>query len=101
MNTKLEELEARVDELEKTVKSISNNLLHVRELVQESLHLTESTSAIVVEHVTSLDARMGSVAGIMAEKIHADLDSLKKKDLVDNAGTDDSIEAVDSVAGYV
>jgi len=91
-------LEDQVKQLQKTVKqqgeqintlvtsnrNLGGNLRFLRDLVEESVHLTEQTSGIVVEHVTTLDSRMNSVGSIFTDKIKRTLKEMGETNLMEN-----------------
>lgn len=70
--------ENKITQLESSNRNLGNNLKFLRDLVEESVHLTEQTSGIVVEHVTTLDKRMDSVGSIFHDKIKRQLESSDK-----------------------
>ena len=81
-NRLLSKLEERLQVTENSVRNTAGNLNFLRELVEESVHLTEQTSGIVVEHVNTLDQRLSSVAGIFTDKIVRQLKEMNEDDFV-------------------
>jgi hypothetical protein len=70
----VKKFEARITQVESSNRNLGNNLKFLRDLVEESVHLTEQTSGIVVEHVTTLDKRLDSIGSIFSEKIKRQLE---------------------------
>lgn len=66
---RIKELEDKVGRLEKENKTMGQNMRWLRGLVEEQVALTEQTSGLVVEHITSLDGRMNETGEIFAGRI--------------------------------
>lgn len=54
---------------EREIKTLGKNMKWLRSLVEEQVALTEQTSGLVVEHITSLDGRMNETGLIFANRI--------------------------------
>lgn len=87
---RIEKLEERATATEQNLKNLGGNLKFLRDLVEECVHLTEQSSGIVVEHVTTLDSRLNSVGELFADKIKnrltamvEGLDEMEKKMLTE------------------
>jgi hypothetical protein len=74
MSAVVKKFEARITQVESSNRNLGNNLKFLRDLVEESVHLTEQTSGIVVEHVTTLDKRLDSIGSIFSDKIKRQLE---------------------------
>lgn len=83
-NKLIEQQNQTINTLQTSVRNIGGNLRFLRDLVEESVHLTEQTSGIVVEHVTTLDNRMNSVATIFTDKIKRELKELGETNLMES-----------------
>ena len=79
----IEQQNQTINTLQTSVRNIGGNLRFLRDLVEESVHLTEQTSGIVVEHVTTLDNRMNSVGTIFTDKIKRQLKELDESTLME------------------
>lgn len=77
-----QKFENRIAQLESSNRNLGSNLKFLRDLVEECVHLTEQTSGIVVEHVTTLDNRMDSVGTIFTDKIKRQLKDLDEATLM-------------------
>lgn len=72
-----------ISQLQSSNRNLGGNLKFLRDLVEECVHLTEQTSGIVVEHVTSLDSRLNEVGSIFTDKIRRQLREMNEGELVD------------------
>ncbi len=94
MQAQLQEMQENIDSLITSNRNLTGNLNFLRDLVEECVHLTEQTSGIVVEHVTTLDSRLDSVGSIFTDKIKRQLKELDEATLMDavitQVGIDDA-----------
>lgn len=98
INDRFKQIEERMDKIDQNNKNLGSNLKFLRDLVEECVHLTEQSSGIVVEHVTTLDSRLNSVGELFADKIKHRLEkALEALDEVDKSIANNLLEA-DKVA---
>lgn len=77
LEQKMAQAEKKIEVLTKNISSLNGNLKQLRDLVEEAISLMDTTSAITVEHVTTLDARLNSVGEIFVERISNQWESLE------------------------
>ena len=65
---------------EREIKTLGQNMRWLRSLVEEQVALTEQTSGLVVEHITSLDGRMNETGLIFANRIKRGCEQLLGSD---------------------
>lgn len=94
-----QKFEGRLNALENSNRVVSGNLKFLRDLVEECVHLTEQTSGIVVEHVTTLDNRMNSVGTIFTDKIKRQLKELDEATLMEAVIT--QVEVAETSSGVM
>ena len=83
MQATVQQQAATINKLQGSIRNLGRNLKFLRDLVNECVHLTEQTSGIVVEHVSTLDKRLDSVGTIFTDKIKRQLKELDESVLVD------------------
>ncbi len=97
MQLQLKQQQQQIVSLQSGARNLGGNLNFLRDLVEESVHLTEQTSGIVVEHVTTLDRRMDSVGTIFTDKIKRTLKEMGETNLMEHVvgqvELDESVES--------